>query len=225
MEPENPGNLGAVARACKNFGFRNLVLVNPKAKKDDEEAISRAKWAKDVLKKAKIVKAKSLEGYDYLISTSAKLGTDYNIPRSPLSPEQLAKKLHQPGMRRKKIGLLFGRESMGLTNEEIARCDFLVSVPGAKGYPVFNLSHAVVIILYELFKTGSKETSSSHIPLLSGKERKVLNGYMEKAVNKLEFKPQEKQITQRKVWRQVLAKAFLTRREGFALMGFFKKIK
>ncbi|NOZ81444.1 MAG: RNA methyltransferase [DPANN group archaeon] len=225
MEPEHPGNLGAVARAVKNFGIAGFVLVDPKADRDAEEAINRAKWAKDILKAAKVIKKEELGAYDYLISTSAKMGTDYNIPRSPLDPSQLAKKIVRKPMQRKKIGILFGRESSGLTNEEIGMCDFLVSIPGHKGYPVFNLSHAVAIILYELFKESQKESSVSHIRMLSGKEKNILIGHVDAAIRALDFKPKEKAETQKKAWKHVIGKAMLTRREGFALMGFFRKIR
>ena len=92
VEPENPGNIGSVARVMKNFGFKNLVLVKPKCDINDESR-RLAKHANDMLKKAKTIDFKSLEDYDYLIGTTSKLGSDYNIPRCTIKPEELAKKI------------------------------------------------------------------------------------------------------------------------------------
>ena len=88
IEPELSENVGFVARCMKNFDFRNLILVNPKC--DLDKATKTAKHGKDILKKAKIKKFDYLDKFDYLIGTTAILGTDYNIPRNPINPKQLA---------------------------------------------------------------------------------------------------------------------------------------
>ena len=92
VKPSHPGNIGAVARAMKNFGLKNLVLIDPKCK-IDEEAKKRAKHANDILKKTKVIKFEDLKKFHTVIATTAKLGSDYNIPRSPLHPDQLADKI------------------------------------------------------------------------------------------------------------------------------------
>jgi len=93
VETSNPGNLGAVARVMANFNLSKLVLVNPKCSPKDIDALVRSKHAYQILKKAKIVKNLDDVRADYLIATTAQLGTDYNIPRSPLSPELLTEKI------------------------------------------------------------------------------------------------------------------------------------
>src|SRR3989338_7998726 len=93
IEPENDGNVGAVARVMANFDFEELVLINPKCNHLSDEALSRSKHAKLILEKARIEDYSFLRSFDYLIGTSAITGTDYNVPRSPLTPEQLAKKI------------------------------------------------------------------------------------------------------------------------------------
>ena len=91
IEPENQGNIGAVARAMKNFGFSDLILINPKCR-IGKEAKNRAKHSQEILNKIKIKNKDYLKNFDYLIGTTARLGTDYNIPRSPLYPDELQKK-------------------------------------------------------------------------------------------------------------------------------------
>ncbi len=216
VEPKNSGNVGAVARSMANFGFEKLILVNPKCNHLSQTARNRAKWAQDVLKKTKIVNSLS-SIKSTLVATTGKIGTDYNIPRSPISPEKLSNIFNK----KKDFAIVFGRENTGLNNEEISKCDFVVAIPTSKKYSVMNLSHAVAVILYELSKT--KENIASHIIFASQQDKKQLIKMLNKALNKMDFATKEKKQTQIKVWKRMIGKSFLTKREAFALMGFLKK--
>ena len=221
VEPETEGNIGAVARVMKNFDFEELILINPKANHLGREALDRATHAKSILKKAKIKDFSCLKSFDYLIGTTAMLGSDYNIPRSPLTPEQLAEKISKA---KGKIGILIGREGTGLNNEEIRKCDFIVAIPTSKKYPTMNISHAVSIILYELFKKLGKEKINKHINFATKKDKEIILRYVNKVLDKMEFSTKEKKETQRIVWKRIVGKAMLTKREAFALMGFLRKL-
>lgn len=212
VEPNNSGNVGAIARSMANFGFNNLILVNPKCNHLSQTARNRAKWAQDVLKKAKI-KTK-IPKMQTLIATTAKIGTDYNIPRSPISPKQLKE------IKKGNMGLIFGRESSGLTNEEINQADFVVTIPAENKYPVMNLSHAVTILLYELTDANHTE----HITLASKQEKDQVMKNINRILNKLAFSTPSKKKTQKTIWKKIIGKSFLTKRESYALMGFFKKL-
>ena len=218
IEPKKSGNLGAVARVMANFGFSNLILVNPKCRKTAKEAIKRAKHGISVLKKAKVVK--KIPKFDTLIATTAMLGTDYNIPRSPVSPEQLSKIIPSKG----KVGIVFGREGPGLTNEEVLACDFVCTIPSSKKYPTLNLSHSVAVVCYELSKQLAGKKVSEHIIFASKAEKDQLMKLFNQALKKMPFKNAQKRETQRKVWKRMIGKSFLTKREAYALMGFFKKL-
>jgi TrmH family RNA methyltransferase len=196
-----------------NFGFSKLILVNPKCNHLSQTARNRAKWGNNVLKKAKV--AKFIPKMQTLVATTAKIGTDYNIPRSPISPAKLS------SIAKGNVGMIFGRESSGLTNDEIKQADFVVTIPASKKYPVMNLSHSVSIILYEL----SKQDHTSHIQLASKAEKQQILKLLNKTLNKLKFATASKKQTQKTVWKKILGKSFLTKREAFALMGFFKKLK
>jgi len=210
---ENSGNVGAIARSMANFDLNKLILVEPKCNHLSSEAKNRAKHAQDILRKAKVVK--KIPKMDYLIGTSAISGTAYN-PRSPLTPKQLSEKIPNKG----KIGLLIGPESSGLSNKQILDCDFVVTIPASEKYPTLNISHACAVIFYELFK---KEDNINE--LASGKDKEVLLGCVNKVLGKVKFSTKDKLKTQKIVWKRVLNKCFLTKREAFALIGFFKKIK
>ena len=222
VEPSKPENLGAIARAMKNFDFNKLILINPKIKKNDGKALIVAKHGKDILKKAKVEKSSYLRKLDYLIGTTAILGTDYNIPRNPINPEQLALKLSKIN-KKVDIGILIGREGSGLNNKEINLCDVLVTIPSSKKYPTLNISHSVSIILYEIFKK-TENKSDSHIKFATKKEKEIINLYFNRILDKLKFSTKEKKETQKKVWKRVFGKAFMTKREAFTVMGLFRKL-
>jgi TrmH family RNA methyltransferase len=220
IEPETEGNVGAVARVMKNFGFSRLVLINPKADIKSEETRNRAKHAQDILKNAEIAGWDYLDKMDYLVATTAKLGTDYNIPRSPMTPDQLAEKIDI----KQKIGIVIGREGLGLTNEEIGKCDFVVSIPADTKYPTLNISHALGIILYELYKKCGKLKSNSHIVVADKQYKDVLTKKTNELLDKLTFTTIEKKETQQIVWKRIFGKAMLTKREAFAVLGFLSKV-
>jgi len=204
----------------KNFEFSSLILINPKCRVGIE-ARKVAKHAQNILNNAKLRSQSHLKTYDYLIGTTAILGRDYNLPRNPLDPEQCAKKLATT--RKNKIGILIGRESSGLTNEEIKACDMLVSIPASKKYPTMNVSHALAILLYEINR--HRDHSISHIVAASKKEKSVMQRIAYKIINGLDFETEEKRETQKLVWRRIIGKSLMTRREAFVFMGFFRKLE
>jgi tRNA/rRNA methyltransferase len=230
IEPENPGNTGAICRAMKNFDFGDLILIGPKFDVESAELKNRAKWANDLAENIRIIRKhdkKSInnlkKGFDYLIATTARLGRDYNVLRTPMTPSQLAEKLS--GLKSGKVGIVIGREGSGLNNEEIAACDFTVTIPTSKKYGTMNISHATTIILYEIFLGLKKDSIISHINPISQKEKEQLLKILEDKLRHMHFNTEEKRNTQRTVWKKLIGKSFLSKREAYALMGFLKKIK
>lgn len=227
IEPENPGNTGAILRSMKNFDFKSIILVNPQFDINDEALKNRAKWAADMIKKVKILKydlKKLRNNFDYLVATTAKLGRDYNLLRTPITAEQFAEKISNID-KKTKIGILIGREGPGLKNEELKICDFTVTIPTSKKYGTMNISHATTIILYEIFKKQETENIISHITPISLKEKEQLQKMIEQTLNKMYFATKDKKETQRLLWKKILGKSLLSKREAYALMGFLKKIK
>ena len=218
-----PLNCGALARAAANFGFK-IAFISPKCEHDGEEAIKFSKHAKDLLRKAVVFRdlRELLKKFDYVIATTSMLGTDYNIPRSPLDPEQLASKLAKVD---KKVAIVIGREGEGMSNEEVKMCDFVVTIPTSKKYPTMNVSHAASIIMYELSKRSPEKKIGENIPLAGEKEKAALLTLIDENLKKLDFEKEEKRETQRIIWKRILGKSFLTKREANALFGFFKKLK
>jgi len=222
IEPKTAGNIGAIARVMANFNCENLVLINPKCNHLSKEALDRATHAKNILEKAKIKDFSVFKEFDYLIGTTAKIGTDYNLNRSPLTPAQLSEKIANS---KRKIGIVFGREDSGMKNYEIERCDFVVTIPTSAKNSTMNLSHGVAIILYEIFKKSGEKKTGENITPISQKEKDIILKKINEILDKMQFATKEKKATQQILWKRIIGKAMLTKREAFALLGFLKKMK
>jgi tRNA/rRNA methyltransferase len=222
VEPQEEGNVGAVTRAMANFDLNDLIIINPKCNHLAEDARRRAVHATKILENAKIKKSFSfLKKFDYVVGTTSQMGTDYNITRSPLLPDEFAKKLPK----KSSAAIIFGRESTGLSNKELEMCDFIVTIPSSKKYHSLNLSHAANIIFYELYKINGKNKITSHIPAATKKEKEIILLNFYKILDQTEFSTKEKKETQKLVWKKLFSKAMLTKREAFAVIGMLKKIR
>lgn len=219
---EHPGNLGAVARAMKNFGIADLVLVSPLCDPDDSVAKNRAKWANDILERARVTDIGVLREFDLVIGTTAQLGNDYNLVRTPLFPAQVAARLVGVAG---KVAVVFGRESDGLTNGELKQCDFTLTIPANPAYPVLNLSHAVAVVLSALTAGEHERRVAQRYPLVRAAEKAELKKLIDNLLDTLPFQTAEKRETQRVLWQRLIGKSFLTQREAMALLGFFKKVQ
>ena len=217
QEFRTSGNIGALARAMKNFGFNNLVLLNPQCNHLDEEAIRRSSHAPEILKGAKVVDKLD---YDTLIGTTAKIGSDYNLRRNTITLEELSK-MNFKG----RVGLMIGREGDGLTNEELEGCDILVTIPTATEYPTLNVSHAATIILYELSKKTEASKVGDNIEYASREDKDALMKLLKEKIKELPFQDEFKEQTQITVWKKIIGKTNLTKREAMVLFGFLKKLK
>jgi len=153
VEPAVPENVGASARAIKTMSFSNLRLVNP-CDHLSLEARKLAHGAGDILLSAAVFSSldKATEDLDFVIGTSARVR---RVKHDYYPVDQLVDLLMRKGSWVKKIGIVFGREESGLSNEEIHRCDLIAYIPMAGSYPSLNLSHAVMVAAYELSAMNS----------------------------------------------------------------------
>ncbi|HWQ18414.1 MAG TPA: RNA methyltransferase [Methanotrichaceae archaeon] len=222
VEPMYDGNIGSIARAMKNFGFSNLVLVNPC--QIDDFGLAMASHAKDILAGARTATTleEALEGADLVVGTTGKrLGDEQRHLRLHLrvpcfTPSQLAVKLQG---KEGEIALLLGREDVGLTNEELMACDMVVSIPTSDTYPIMNISHAAAVLLYELSGLNGGETrlaSRDSLLILQNKAREIL----------LETRyPDHKAEFTLLMLRRIFGRAGLTEREVNTILGVLKNIK
>lgn len=156
VEPEGEYNVGFVARLAKNFLVDEFYIVNPKA--DLNKAREFSAKGLDYLERARVVESydEAIKGVDLKIATSSIADNKGDIVRKSITPEQAVNL-----SKGKSVALIFGRESVGLTREEIAKADFLLHIPANPEYPVLNLSHAVAIVLYEFWKARGVRVDSA----------------------------------------------------------------
>ena len=221
VRPEVAGNVGAVARLMGNFDVHDLVLISPQCDHLSKEAQDRAKHNKDVLKKALVLESLDDVACATLVATTAKTGTDFNMPRSPLVPKQLASLVPAKA----DVGIVFGPEGPGLSNAEITKCDFTVAIPTMKKYPSMNLSHAVGIILYELFEARALYHIASHVTPMNATEKKQVLKMADAFIDSIDWGTPFKTETQHRLWHKLVGKSFMTKREAFALMGFLRELQ
>ncbi|NJD98465.1 RNA methyltransferase [Thermococcus sp. LS1] len=219
VEPEGPANIGMIARTMKNFGFNELVLVNPNI---TEESYLYAVHARDVLERAVIVETfeEALELVDLAVGTTGKPGKRYIPDRAPMMPWELREALKSyPG----RVGLFFGRESIGLKNEELERMDLTVTIPTSEIYPVMNLSQAVAVILYELAK-GGREAIHPSLEPATREEKETLIRTWERLLDVLDYpKDPERREVFVKIFRRFVGRTILYGREVHTLIGPLRK--
>ncbi|MBS0970611.1 tRNA (cytosine(32)/uridine(32)-2'-O)-methyltransferase TrmJ [Chimaeribacter arupi] len=147
VETSHTGNMGSTARAMKTMGLTNLYLVNPLVK-PDSQAISLAAGASDVIGNATIVDTldEALAGCSLVVGTSARSRT---LPWPMLEPRECGVKCAQTA-ESAPVALVFGRERVGLTNEELQKCHYHVCIPANPEYSSLNLAMAVQLIAYEV---------------------------------------------------------------------------
>jgi TrmH family RNA methyltransferase len=218
LEPEKPGNIGAVARSMKNFDQSELWIVNPKTIIDGESK-AYAMHGSDVLSSAKIVNQlkNALVGIDVVVGTSSIVArSPSNIIRTSTTPREFAKKLHRTTG---KVALLFGRESSGLKNEELEMCDSVITIPACREYNVLNLATAVSIILYELFQQTRKisgDQIATHIV------REQLLAQFEKLVTLSGTQRHRRKLVIR-AFRNLISRSLISRREASLLIGVLRR--
>jgi tRNA/rRNA methyltransferase len=225
VEPMYDGNIGSVARAMKNFGFEDLVLVNPCS--IDDFGLAMASHARDVLDMARTVRTleEALNGADLVAGTTGKrMGNEQRHLRlhlrTPcLSPRDLAEKLDR---HEGTIALLFGREDCGLTNEELMICDMVVSIPTSAKYPIMNLSHAAAVLLYELSRVN--EGDAMRASMANRQSLLLLQDRARSLLKDICYPPHKVEYTVLMLQR-VFGRAELTEREVRTLLGVIKNIR
>jgi tRNA/rRNA methyltransferase len=151
VEPKEPGNIGSVVRAMKNMGISHLRLVNPPPGfRDDNEQKKFGYRAQEITQKSKEFSnlADALAGISIAFLATSKQG---KWKRDFLLPEQAGEIAAQHASK-EKIAIIFGREESGVTVDESQMANYFIHIPMAGSYPSLNLSQAVLVVLYEVFK-------------------------------------------------------------------------
>ena len=219
-KPQLSENIGACARALKNFNFTNLSIVNPKPSFPNDKIIATSVGAKDLIKKAKVYEniETSFSNLDILVATSARF-RNKNIKH--ISINDLNKINYK-----KKVGFLFGSEASGLSNNEVSYADYTLQIPSNKNFRSLNLSHSLIIVAQIvssliLKKKFTFEKSKKIKSANKNDIQRMLNLCINNLENKNFFHPPEKKSIMIENLRSIFYKLNLSEKETRILSSVF----
>ena len=224
FRPQLAENIGAAARALKNFNFTRLKLVSPKINFPNEKVIATSVGARDIISSSRVYNnfEDAIEDVNCIVATTSRVRKK-NFKY--LSINDL-KKINF----KKKIAIIFGPESSGLTNNELSYANYVIKLPTNNKFQSLNLSHCVILICYELFKILNKKNTK---PNLGYKNKfinkKELNKFVEFLIYSLDkigfLQPGHKRKSMIQNMRAIFHKMNLSDKEMRILLGIFSSLK
>lgn len=147
VAPQMGENIGATARVMKNFNFSDLRIVEPRDGWPNDKADQMSVGAIDLIKNAKIFSSieEAISDLDYIYAATA-------APRDMNKEYILSKNINKDLVGKQNIGIMFGRENCGLTNDEISFANKILTIDTRKDFSSLNLAHSVAVICYEIFQ-------------------------------------------------------------------------
>ena len=224
FKPQLPENIGACARALKNFNFSKLKLVSPKINFPDEKVFATSVGAKDIIDASNVYSnfEDAIKNVNCVIATSSRIRKkNYKY----LSINEL-KKINF----NQKIAIVFGPEASGLTNNELSYANYVIKLPTNNKFQSLNLSHCVILLCYEIFKILNKKIikfNSRYKNKLVNK--KDINKFVNFLVNSLDqigfLQPHHKRKSMIENIRTIFHKMSLSDKEIRILLGIFASLK
>ena len=222
-KPQLSENIGACARAIKNFNFKKLILINPKPIFPNDKILATSVGAKDIIAHSKRYDTleQALGKIDIVIATSARF-RNKNIKHINLKD---LKKINF----KKKIGFLFGSEASGLSNEEISYANYTLQIPTNPDFKSLNLSHSLIIIAQYV----ANVIKLKNIPFKKSKKvkaagKKEIQSMLNLCIKNLDeidfFKPKEKRPKMLENLRNIFYKMDLSDKETRILSGVFASL-
>ena len=222
-KPQLSENIGACARAIKNFDFKKLVLINPKPFFPNDKILATSVGAKDIIKHSKKYDnlEKAISKIDVVIATSARF-RNKNIKHINLDD------LKQIDFK-KKIGFLFGSEASGLSNDEISYANYTLQIPTNPNFKSLNLSHSLIIIaqhVASIFKLKSSPfKKSKKVKSASKKEIQLMLNLCVQNLDEINFfRPKEKRRKMLENLRNIFYKMDLSDKETRILSSVFASL-
>ena len=187
VNPQLGENIGSCARSLKNFGFSNLNIVSPRDGWPNTKARMTSVGAYNIIQKAKIYKnvSDAIEKFDLVFATTAR---KRDVNKKHISIVNFVKLLAK--YRKTNIGIMFGPEASGMSNQDLSLANFIIQIPTSKELTSLNLSHAVIIICYEIYKSiNSNDFKKEKVltKLTSKSSIKNLIKFLEKILDKKSF--------------------------------------
>jgi len=224
VKPQLAENVGTVARAMLNFGLRDLRLVAPKADWLSDKAISSSSGATEILETSKLFETTE-EAIADLHTVFAMTGRRRDMTKLVMSPASAASEMYAALIKGNRLGVLFGPESSGLNNDDIALSDAIVVVPTNNSFKSLNLAMAVLLFGYEWFLQTTSQRSDKSLRVGQGRSatKQELHGFfthLEGALDDCGFlRVEEKRPHMVRSIRNIFQRADLTEQEVRTLRG------
>jgi len=153
VRPKYTGNIGAVARCAMNMDIDEIIVVGQNEYDKEEMARRGTHYTQDMIESIRYVAdlETAVAPFHFVVGTTARRGTKLSR-RETVTPEEMAEELREV-MVNNDVALIFGQEDRGLTNDELKYCDAIVTIPVSERMTSINLSHAVMILCYAIFRT------------------------------------------------------------------------
>jgi len=223
VKTKTPGNIGSIARCMMNMGLSRLILVRPPEYKNGD-AMRMAAGTHGILEKAEVFPTlkEAIAGHGLVYGTTRQIG---GYHRKNLYTAREAAERVLPLLSENRVGIVFGREVNGLDNEDIALCNELISIPSSDAFPSLNLSHAVMVVAYELFvAAGARLPSLNKEKLADAADLERFYEHLEKTVVDIRYFNQQNPQHVMFAFRQMFGRARLDEREVRILRGLLSHI-
>ncbi|OCJ04256.1 RNA methyltransferase [Rhizobium sp. AC44/96] len=229
VEPQMGENIGMVARAMANFGLSELRLVNPRDGWPNEKAQAAASKADHVIEGTKVFDTleEAIADLNFVYATTARERDGFKPVRSPVVAAQTLRARFAAG---EGTGILFGRERWGLSNEEVALADEIVTFPVNPAFASLNIAQAVLLMSYEWMKSGMEDLGSVPFQAMSQTQstKEQLHGLYDQLEEALEarnyFHPPAKKPKMIDNLRAVLSRRAFTEQEISVMRGVISSL-
>jgi tRNA/rRNA methyltransferase len=234
VNPQLGENIGTAARAMANFGLEELRIVDPRDGWPNERAVSASSGAVHVIENATVHAdlASALKDLNYVYATTAR---PRGMVKEVITPEQAGEDMRRRLAAGERVGILFGRERWGLSNDEVALADVIVTAPVNPAFASLNIAQAVLLVGYEYYK-GLATTlgqATPELPALEGPglqladsrpaTKEELYGFFAHLEGELDaagfYKTDDKRPGMVRNMRNVFTRAALTEQEVRSLRG------
>ena len=222
-EPQLSENIGACARAIKNFNFKKLIIVNPKPIFPNDKILATSVGAKEIIKKSKVHEdlESVVKKFDYIVATTSRF-RNVNLKHISLN------NLNEFDFK-KKIGFLFGSEASGLSNNEISYANCTMQIPSNPNFKSLNLSHSVIIVaqvVASLINLDLKKYSKSKKinPATKKQIQTMLNHCIKNLEDRNFFKTKEKKPIMLENLRSIFYRMELSEKETRILSSVFASL-
>ena len=223
--PDESRNIGSACRAMANNGIKQLRIIGKKEDYDNERVRILAIHAADIWENAQFFDSITDAAKDCVIAAGTTRRRGKKRKGKLLLPEEfteIAAKTTGSGKEGGKVAVIFGNERTGLTDEEVLECNLGVTIPSCEDFPSLNLSHAVQIMCYHLFRNQSK-TSPGYTPLTLDRLEKTIQTIADN-LQKVGFFKITGRTDMEVFWRSVLSRAALSESEAAYIEKTFTKM-